>query len=249
MSIAALSLGLLFDPMTVTSKPSVVYAQTGLDSEYKTHGWFYTLEEMKKVYEKEYEEGKRLENYIGFKGGKYTAYYGGKSFELPEKFIRHTLSQLEQMLEKGYAKYIFKLDACHSHLIVPDRIFEKYIHLNYMDTIEAVVKEDGLGALYHNTEHLKTPSETETEAKKLFDNRSVLGWYDGRPLEIIHPKENDPEAIKEANTGSEPEGYRRIGFLVFKATKNGEFTIKPNGQEIRVDLSFDADAYWLLYNR
>ena len=217
--------------------------------EYTTHGWNFTLKEIKEIYEKEYEEGERLENHLIKKDGKYIAFKDGESCEVPEKFVKTTLNQLEQMLEKGYAAYIFRLDAFHSHPFVPDEVFHKYKDLSGAELIAAYTKDDQLGVLYHNSEHLalRDPPKTgeiDSKAKELISKRSVLGWYDGRPLELTHPGEDAPAKLKEANTAGVPDGYHNIGFITFKATKNGEFVINPNGEEIRVDISFDADYYY-----
>ncbi len=246
-----MSLGLFIgspDLSYFTPRP-VSYEVEKFRWEYSTHGWYFTREEIKKIYEKEYEEGGRLENHIKVKEGKYVASCYGETFEVPGKFVKSTLKQLEETLEKGYAEYIFRLDAFHSHLFVPDNVFEKYKDLkNGAEVAEAYTKDEQLGALYHNTEHLaiEDPKTGEIDpiAKELRSKRSVLGWYDGRPLEITHPKETDPPKIIEANSASIPDGYHSIGSLTFKATKNGEFSIKHKGKEIRVDLSFDADSYY-----
>ncbi len=251
-----MSLGLFISsPVTTFSDtPRSIVHKVGYDSEesrweYSTHGWYFTREETKQIYEKEYEEGTRLENHIKIKNGKYLASCYGETFEVPGKFVKSTLKQLEETLEKGYAEYIFRLDAFHSHLFVPDKIFDKYVNLkNGAEVSEAYTKDEQLGALYHNTEHLTAEDpktgEIDPVAKELLSKRSILGWYDGRPLELTHPKETDPPKIIEANTASVPDGYHSIGALTFKATKNGEFSIKHNGEEIRVDLSFDADSYY-----
>jgi len=253
--VLALSLGLFMTSPTITPNHfDAVRAEECVQDEkprweYSTHGWYFTREETKQIYEKEYEEGTRLENCIIIEDGKYMAYRYGEKFEVPEKFVKSTLKQLEQMLENGYAEYIFRLDAFHSHLFVPDDVFEKYKDIKTgAELIKEYTKDDQLGALYHNTEHLtaKDPKtgEIDLKAVDLLSKRSVLGWYDGRPLEITHPKEDDLPAIREANSASIPDGYHTIGSLTFKATKNGEFSIKHDGKEIRVDISFDADSYY-----
>lgn len=246
-----MSLSLFFSSPAIIPPASsfAFYDETESRWGYGADGWYFTLEEMKEIYEKEYEEGERLENYIKLEDGKYIGFYDGKTFEVSERFVQHTLNHLEQMIEKGYAKYIFRLDAFHNHLFVPDEVFGEYVDLSSAELIEEYTKDDRLGALYHNTEHLalRNPPKTgeiDPEAKELISKRSVLGWYDGRPLELTHPKDDAPEKIKESNTASTPDGYHDIGGLTFKATKDGEFVINPNGEEIRIDLSFSANYYY-----
>lgn len=253
-SIAVLSLGFFIGSSIVPSpcmlKPAVSYDTTESRWEYGTHGWDFTMEEMKEVYEKEYKKGRRLESFIRIEDGKYIASYDGRSFEVPKGFIQHTLSHLEQMLEEGYAAYIFRLDAFHNHFFVPDENFDKYKTLKGVEAAVELTHDKSLGALYHNSEHLalrNPPEEGEIDpiAEELRSKRNVLGWYDGRPLELTYPKDNVPVAIKEANTADIPKGYHNVGpSLTFKATKNGEFSIRPYGKEIKVDISFDADCYY-----
>lgn len=253
-SILALSLGFFITSPTIilsdAPRPIVhkaVYSDEKPRWEYSTHGWYFTLKEMKEIYEKEYEEGTRLENHIKKEGNKYIAFEHGESCEIPEKFVKSTLNQFEQMLEKGYAKYIFRLDAFHSHFFIPNEVFHKYKDLKGAELTAAYTQDDKLGALYHNSEHLALRDKDgniDPEAKGLISKRSVLGWYDGRSLEITHPKEDAHEKIKEANSAGIPDGYQTIGNIHFKATKNGEFSVKHNGKEIRVDISFDAFDYY-----
>lgn len=244
LSVAALSLGLLLSPPNVTfHNTNTAYAQEESKIEYSTHDWFFTRDEMKPLYEKEYEEGKRLEDPIILKDGKYIASCDGKTFEVPEKFVKNTLKHLEQMLEKGYAEYIFRIDSYHNHLFVPEEEHSKYSGLDDSKLIEEYAKDEKLGALYHNSEHLtaKDPKtgKIDPKAEDLIRKRSVLGWYDGRDVELTYPTENMPAKLKEANTASDPEGTHRVGNMTFKATKNGEFTINHEGKEIRIDLSFN----------
>ncbi|MBM3199539.1 hypothetical protein FJZ53_01290 [Candidatus Woesearchaeota archaeon] len=248
LSAAVISLGLLLSqPVISPSIQTVAYAQEESRWGYSKRGWYYTREEAKRVYEKEYEEGERLNNYIKFENGEYIGSKFGKTFEVSENFIKQTLKQLEETLEKGYAEHIFRLDCFHSHLFVPEESFDKYKDLDHVESAKVYVYDTQLGALYHNAEHLTAVDKEgniDPIAKDLISKRSVLGWYDGRPLEQTHPTEDMPLAIREANSASIPDGYHTIGSLTFKATKNGEFSIFHKGKEIRVDISFDGDDYY-----
>ena len=251
LTVGALSLSFFINSPDI--KPTSSFAWDDYSESkwsYSKHGWFYTREKTKKIYEKEYEEGARLENFIKIEEGKHIASYHGEKFEINQKFVKKTLKQLEGMLEKGFAEYIFRLDAFHSHLFIPNNLFhQKYAKMEDSELHQELSEEDKLGALYHNTEHLalRDPPKTgkiDPIAKELLSKRSVLGWYDNRPLELTYPTDDAPPKIKEANNASIPEGYHNITNLTFKATKNGEFTITHKGKEIRVDLSFDANEYY-----
>ena len=154
-------------------------------------GWFFTLDQMKTLYDVEYNEGKRLTNFVRHEDGKYLAQCNGESLEIPEPFILTTLHHLQEMLDKGYVKYLFRLDAFHGHPFVSDQQFaEKYQDLSWPDMIKTFVHDESLGILYHTSEHLalRNPPETgpiDYEAQKLIKQRNILGWCDGRPLEIL----------------------------------------------------------------
>jgi len=211
--------------------------------------WFYTLDEIKALYEKEYRKGERLENFVRIKNGKAIAYCKGAQFEIPEKFIKTTLRHLEKMLEKGCAKYIFRLDACHSHLFISsESFFKKGENLTFAEMITTFIKNENMGALYHNAEHLalRKPPKTgkiDPVAENLIKKRNMIGWYDGRPLEFTYPKPSDPIPLIQGNTAGIPEGYYGSWTITFKANKNGEFIVRHGCQEIRIDISF-YDLYY-----
>jgi len=211
--------------------------------------WFYTLNEIKVLYGKEYGKGERLENFVRIENGKAIAYCMDAQFEIPEKFIKTTLRHLEKMLEKGCAKYIFRLDACHSHLFISNEsFFKNYEKLTFAEMIKAFIKDESLGALYHNAEHLalRKPPKTgkiDPVAESLIKKRNIIGWYDGRPLELTYPKPSDPIGHLKANTAGIPESYCGFCTINFKANKHGEFIVRHSGQEIRIDISF-CDHYY-----
>jgi len=217
-----------------------------LTSEYYTtypYGWFYTLKQMAELYDIEYDEGKRLSNIIKTKGGDYFVECNGESFVIPKPFIETTLKQLKELLDLGLVKYLFRLDSFHSHPFVTEQSFEKeYQELNYKEMAKKFVNETSLGALFHNAEHLalRSPPLTgpiDPEAQELISKRNVIGWYDGKELEIIFPQKEDLVGSGKSNTAKIPEGYRKVGSIVYKATRNGAFSINHNKKEIHLDIS------------
>ena len=206
-------------------------------------GWFYTLEEIKNQYVLEYEEGKRLSNYITKKNGNYFTSCNSDAIIIPEAFINKTLHLIQALLEQDLARYIFRLDSFHGHLFVPEQIFSrKYSNMNTQEIIRLFTHEKTLGILFHNAEHLAlhNPPNSATidvEALEFVKKRNVIGWYDGRPFEIIRFSENDLLADRKTATASIPAGYRNVGVITFKAVRNGEFSIIYNGTSIRIDIS------------
>ena len=153
------------------------------------------------------------------------------------------------MLEKGCAKYIFRLDACHSHLFISSESFLKQCeNLTFTEMITTFIKDETLGALYHNAEHLalRKPHITgkiDQIAENLIKKRNIIGWYDGRSLELTYPKPSDPIGHLKVNTAGVPEGYCSFCTIKFKANKNGNFIVRHGEQEIRIDISF-CDHYY-----
>lgn len=249
--IVALSLDLFISPMAIQLPNSFAFDTGVVESTwgYDTHGWSFTREDIKKIYEKEYREEERLKNPIRVEDGRYVGSRAGKTFEVPKEFIQHILNHLEQMLEKGYAEYIFRLDAYHGHIFIPGEKPNNPEDIKEDELIAEFTKKGELGILYHNAEHLalRNPPETgeiDPKAEELISKRSVLGWYDGRPLELIYPKESVRKKLKESNCAEIPDGCYELDSIHFKATKNGEFIIRPNGKEIKIDISFDDYNYY-----
>lgn len=218
-------------------------AQSGephVESRYEKHGWLYTLEEMQKIYEEEYVGEKLLQKIVRKKGEKIVGIYQGREFIISPQFIRQVLSHLQSMLEKGAAKFLFRLDASHGHyFFVPEEVFK--LHYEGIDGAEAfrmALTDPTLGILYHNSEHLSL-DDKNLEAPKLYQKRNVVGWNDGRPITIL-------PLPKGKNTAADiPKGYQDLPITMnFAAHKDGEFSIYVGGKEIRLDLSFDDSSYY-----
>jgi len=206
-------------------------------------GWFYTLNQMAELYEVEYNEGKRLSNFIKFKGGDFIAECNGESFIVPDQFIETTLRLLKELLEKSLVKYLFRLDSYHSHPFVTDLEFDKkYSGLNSIKMAEKYVNDTSLGVLFHNAEHLalRSPPHAgpiDLEAQELIAKRNVIGWFDGRVTEVIFPQKENFIGNGKSNTAIIPKGYRGVGSIVYKATRNGEFSITHDNKKIHLDIS------------
>lgn len=210
------------------------------ESRYERHGFFYTLEEVAKVYEEEYyAEDKQLKNILVRRGGKLLGSFEGTEFQVPDEFIGRTLDHLKDMLEQEAAKCLFRLDAFHGHFFVSERIYEEeYPSLSREERIQKLVTDKNLGVLYHNSEHLRW-DRSDPETDSLYRKRNVIGWYDGRPITILPLPAGERTAI---NT---PDWAHDVGpFLKFAAHKGGELSIRIGGKEIRLDISFDDQSYF-----
>lgn len=211
-----------------------------VESRYEKHGWFYTLEEMQKVYEREYVGEKLLQNIVRKKGEKLMGVYRGKEIVVSPQFIRRILSHLRSMLEKGAAQFLFRLDANHGHyFFVPEDIYKSsYERIGDAEAFRRAMEDQTLGILYHNSEHLD-PGDKNPEAVKLYKKRNVIGWSDGRPITIL------PLPKGDRTSADTPGGYKELPItLDFAAHKDGEFSINVGGKEIRLDFSFDDSRYY-----
>jgi hypothetical protein len=206
-------------------------------------GWFYTLQEIKHQYLIEYNEGKRLSNCITKKKMNYVTSCNGDDFFIPEAFVTKTLELIKALLEQGLTRYIFRLDAFHGHLFVPEYIFIKeYSSMTTEEMIRNFTNEDSLGVLFHNAEHLalRDPpgsGAANPEARALIEKRNVIGWYGAKPLEVIKSTKDILLSDRKSLTAAIPAGYKNVGVITFRATRNGEFSITHNGEEIRIDIS------------
>ena len=225
------------------------------------HPWYLTFEQVGELYKTHYNRDGHLENYIHeMKDGKCVAPIGlGQVVMVHPSFILYMLSHLELALENGWVNYIFWPDLNHGHLFISRDYWDnKYSGDNSPtgEYLTRMLKEDEplLGILYHAAEHFCRLDPNNKQANK---TRNILGWFDGRPPELTYP---DPEDTKEAqmraNTAGDPKGMDRRWFISVSAGKDGYFVIYPDGEEIRLDISFyvigiydstERDKKWSTY--
>lgn len=212
-------------------------------------GWFFTLEQMEELYEEEYFRNNRLNNFIKYENGKCINQCNSELIEIPGRFIEKTLKLLQQLLDRGFAKYLFRLDTFHGHFFVTDGQFEKeYLGLNTSVMMNKFVFDDSLAVLFHCAEHmaLRDPPHTgviNEEAMKFIQHRNIIGWYDRETIEAIDPDTDELVGSGKSNTATIPQGHRGVGVITFKANYNGEFSIEHAGQEIWLDISL-CDYYY-----
>lgn len=203
---------------------------------YKENGWFFTPEKTSEIYEQEYNGDKILKNQVFKKNDEWYGLYEGKEFKIPKEFFNATLAHFKDMLKQKAVQYFFRLDAFHGHLFVPENQYSRYTTLQAFDQASILVEDKNLGILYHNSEHLK--HDTDSESAYIASRRNVLGWYDNRPIEIL------PLPTEKKSTAVATPGHDLSPWLKFAANKNGEFFIMFNGEEVRLDFSFDDNSYY-----
>lgn len=196
----------------------------------------FTQEEAQEKYKEEYEKGLRLTNFLRKEEEGIIGTADNKEFLVSPNFVEQTLRHMKEMIEQRAAKYLFRLDSYHGHLFLPSDILKETENDSYEQLLHKASGNDKLGTLYHNSEFL-TAKNSKTkkinkETEELIKRRNVIGWYDGRPIEILKPAPD--------GSGVTPEFVKKIGIFHYKAHCNGEFEITIEGKKIRVDISLDA---------
>ncbi|MDO8561175.1 MAG: hypothetical protein Q7R91_03090 [bacterium] len=227
--------------MAFSCGPGKIFAQGEGErpSRYEKHEWFYSSEEMARVYEQEYNGEKILQNTVRRESDAWVGTIYGKKFEVSNEFIEKTLGHLRDMLTQNAARYIFRLDAFHGHLFVPTSEFEaRFSPLEPHEQARLIMDYYSLGVLYHNSEHLKIDDQ-DREAAILYKRRNVIGWYDGRSIAILPLPKGKESAAPIPSDMNDLYPYLR-----FAAHKDGVFSLNSGGREIRLDLTFDDMTYY-----
>ena len=206
--------------------------------------WYFTAGEIEIAYRYQQNFGQRLGHPLKardcyFNRPDFTASFQGKEFLAPCQFILQTTYQLRTILEKGAAKYLFPLDADHSHLAIPTDLWrEKYNNTNVVESLPQILREPTLVALYHTAEHLsavdRENSRMTAQVKNWKAQRNILGFYDGRPVQILPPH---PDGSGHARVA----GHQTILTFFFLAHPLAELTVTASGRSHSFDLSFDDD--------
>ncbi|HXG51102.1 MAG TPA: hypothetical protein VNN77_06840 [candidate division Zixibacteria bacterium] len=204
--------------------------------------WYFTAEEIELIYRYQEKFGPRLQNPVRAKGcfwgqGEFTATQNGKGFSAPCRFVSETTRHLKEMLKAGAARYLFPLDLDHAHLLIPARLWEeKYSKLPFDQVLPVLLTDPELAALYHASEHLTVTDprtgKVDLAAKAWKDKRNVVGFYDGRPIEILPPNPGGTGA-------SPPKGYYSFGGFHLLASSGGDLFIFLRDRVISFDITFE----------
>src|SRR6266481_219406 len=211
--------------------------------------WYFTAEEVEAAHQYQENYGERMRNPLPARDcllgqNEFTATYKQTEFLIPCRFVMETTRHLKEMLAVGAAKYLFPLDADHAHLGIPAELWaSKYSKLPSEQIWFALLRETKLIALYHTAEHLEISDpktgKVNDEARAWKEKRNVLGFFDGRPIEILPPH--------PAGHGvGMPLGYNSYGGFNFLENPRGELFLFLNNKVVTFDLSLDMgdEAEW-----
>lgn len=208
-------------------------------------------EEMGATFRYHYGHGVRLHGpvRVQMKGGviRFTVPVDGEEIEVPERFISGVRQHLLDMLKIGAARYFFFGDAGHAHLFLPEKEREVCDRFSKNAArLRCILNQDGLAAVYHTAETLKgldayrtNPTILPPDVREWISKRNVLGWFDGRPTEIL------PFDYKTVNTKS--GSLAGVGHFEFSAHRSGDLLLFrmrfPDGTIFipSFDISFEAN--------
>jgi hypothetical protein len=203
--------------------------------------WFFTASEIANAYRYQQQFGARLRNPLEpqtcWQGKKdFAASYQGRPFVAPCRFVGETIRQLKELLESGAAKYLFPLDVDSADLAVPVDVYvSRYKQLSREEILPALLREPTLVAIYRTAVHLNPEVGNKGSGMSVWGkNRTVAGFYDGRPNQVLSPR-------SDGGVDYEPAGLVRLGSFTMMGHFLGELTFVANDSVVTFDLSFDND--------
>ena len=223
---------------------ALVLGGSNASAQYSRDSWFFSAAEIGAAYQYQENYGGRMRNPLpAFSCMTGQAEFVATLRRVPVRvacpFVNHVMRHLKEMLDVGAARYLFPLDADHAHLAVPAAVWEeKYSKLSSTQLLVALLREPQLVALYHTAEHLepaaKEKRSDDAAVRRWREQRNVLGYFDGRPLQILPPH---PEGF---GVGL-PDGLMSYGGFNFLASPHGELMILQGQRAIAFDVSLEME--------
>ena len=226
-----------------TSLTAMVVHAPNVQANSLRNPWYFSAEEIGAAYHYQENYGARIRNPLPaqscmFGKSDFVGTYRQAKIQFPCQFINEVTRHLKEMLALGAARYLFPLDADHAHLAVPAEIWaKKYSKLDSSQVTAALLREPSLVALYHTAEHLDpvetNSGESEGSVRAWKKKRNVLGFFDGRPVQVLTPH---PEGF---GVGA-PDGYFTYGSFNFLANHRAELMLFHADKAIPFDLSLES---------
>jgi len=201
-------------------------------------GWFYDLDGMRKVFEQEYNGDKLLRHPIQRNGKRWVGNFSGNELEIPDAFIERTTHIIQELFDKDYIQFLFRLDANHGHLFVPNDARGRYKDLTLTEEAQEMMRDPLLGILFHTAEHLEAKTDDPTQ-RRLTQQRNFIGWYDGRVLEALPL----PNIQNSKRTAVDAPGQNLRPYPRFAAHKDGALSVVVNEEPMCFDISFNDNDY------
>ena len=163
----------------------------------------------------------------------FVASWQGREFLAPCRFIHETIAHLRAASTMKRTGPGFPLNTDHVHLAVPADLWEtKYRRLPKDQILSALLGEPNLVAVYHATDALTRAESEKAEGapgpRRTYNNRQVLGHYNGRGVEILP---NHANALADR--------YRSVAWFYFMPRQPNGLTVSSRGETGTFDISFD----------
>ncbi|MAV89801.1 MAG: hypothetical protein CL676_00155 [Bdellovibrionaceae bacterium] len=213
--------------------------------------WSFTPKEMALKFTEIYESGKRLPERVYYDAQEKAFVFPNKTYKgelkiirVTPEFLKSVTRHVETALEKGYAEQVFFPDMGHSHLYIPQGIWDAEfsdVPMDQKDKLyEKMFAEPTLLTLYHTAEQLGTTDENkqilpDEHLKFRHLNRNPVGDNLGNGIVRMPTLLEDP-----ANTVRELPGFKRwSGGYNISASKDGCFAYSHKGKVMYFDLSLE----------
>lgn len=212
--------------------------------------WWYSRKEMAKKFDEVYQSGKRLPKRAFYNHKDEEFYVPRKSISgntelvrLSAGFIQAVTRHIETALDKGYAEFIFFPDMGHSHLYIPQTVWDEQFSptppvAEFHKLYEQMLNEPTMLALYHTAEQLSMYDEDGV----LYDDEYLKHrYYNRNPVgdNLGHGIVKMPTALdKTGNAVSNLPGFKSwsAGYSI-SASKNGCFSYENKGKVYYFDIS------------
>jgi hypothetical protein len=160
----------------------------------------------------------------------FVAWWQGRRFSAPCRFIHETISHLRAAWQMS-TRRVFPLHNDHVHLAVPSELWEeKYRAFSNDETLSAVLRESRLVAVYHANDSLvfaDSEATTEPYGRPAYTDRQVLGYYDGRGIEVL-----------PSHVNTLAKSYRTVAWFYFRSHgSDGITSFSP--EDATFEISFD----------
>lgn len=211
--------------------------------------WNQTLPQMKEKFEQIYHTDKRLKGRAYYDVAQNSVVLpqevfgqGNKVVRLSERFLKSITLHVERALQRGYVNFVFFPDMGHSHIHIPQSLWDSTIqHINdRTELYEKMLNHPDVRYLYHTAEQLKMLGED----KKPVEDRHIQWRLYTRNLVGDNKAQGRLdflfEPTSDVNTAHGEEGYRYWGGgFNIHSSQNGCFPYKYKDKIYYFDLSLE----------
>ena len=206
--------------------------------------WDYTLPELNARFLEMYRSPKRLDKraYLDAAGGLRLPFRDNETVKIDDAFIRAVERHIERALELGYIDGVFFPDMGHSHILIPEKLWETKYRDYPVDRMaeqyQDMFKDARLQIFYHTAEQLKTRGAdgqlvTDERTRLRYRTRNIAGFIaPGADLAVFQNPESSANTVREV-----PGQYWWGAGFNLSAQQDGCFVYHSGGRTYRFDIS------------